>query len=186
MDFIQIKNKIQVIQCKYNIYFNNYRKKYITLDTNISLTSRPHKNYSKSSIILEKNDNFQKKKLTIEDYLKIIEQKDAEIEYLKQEINNLKIRNTSSNKKPSSIKKKSSDNSIKKIGIFPIKKITINPGNEYIKRNCNIDVLLKHSEIILNTDINDKKSFYKNKLNYIKEKTNSLLEKYFSSPKKNE
>ena len=99
---------------------------------------------------------------------------------------NLKFKNSSSNKKPSSIKKKSSDNSIKKIGIFPIKKITINPGNEYIKRNCNIDVILKHSEIILNTDINDKKSSYKNKLNYIKEKTNSLLEKYFSSPKKNE
>ena len=72
------------------------------------------------------------------------------------------------------------------MGIFPIKKITINPGNEYVKRNCNIDVILKHSEIILNTDINEKKSSYKNKLNDIKEKTNSLLEKYFSRQKKDD
>ena len=66
---------------------NNLLEKYITLDTNISLTSRPHKNYSKSSIINEKNNNLRKDK-SIEDYKKIIQEKDAEIERLKQEINN--------------------------------------------------------------------------------------------------
>ena len=68
---------------------------------------------------------------------------------------------------------------IKKVGIFPIKKITINPGNEYIKRNCNIDDILKNSEIIINTNINIK-DCYKDKLQDLKERTHNLLEKYNS------
>ena len=194
----------------YNYILNIYSKRFITIGNTSStvFTNRQKRNKSinkKTNISYFNNDktseNSQKflkssyanNTNKLPDYMKIIQEKNIEINRLKKEIEKIKNKiysneeinndnknnDNNDNNNKNNVYHNKKEKSKNQSGQISIKKISITSCKEYIKKNSYIDDLLKYSENFIdnkemNSSVNEIKNISSDNLKYSPSNRNTL------------
>ena len=188
----------------YNYILNIYSKRFITIGNtsstvftnrqkrNKSINKKTNISYFNNEKTSENSQKFMKSSYAnntnkLPDYMKIIQEKNIEINRLKKEIEKIKNKiysNEENNNDNNVNNNNDNNNNVEKnknqSGQISIKKISITSCKEYIKKNSYIDDLLKYSENFIdnkeinNSSVNEIKNISSDNLKYSPLNKNTL------------